>query len=89
MRNFILLFFKFINWMWTFFMLFMVIFTICLSFYLAPNEEILIPVYFVFIFLSLPSILFLVWRHKLETAAKLDEPCLNIDKYLRNRNDTM
>lgn len=86
MKNFILITLKFINWLWTLFMLFMIFFTIYMSLYLNPKEKISILVYFIFALSALPSILFLFLRYKIEAAAKSEDPCLNIDKYLINKD---
>ena len=86
MKNFILITLKFISWLWTLFMLFMILFTIYMSLYLNPKEKISILVYFIFALSALPSIIFLFIRYKIEAAAKSEDPCLNIDKYLNNKN---
>ena len=82
MKNFLLVALKFLSWLWTLFM----IFTIYMSLYLNPKEKISILVYFIFALSALPSIIFLFYRHKIEAAAKLEDPPLNIDKYLNNKN---
>ena len=56
------------------------------GFYMNPKEKISILVYFIFALSALPSIIFLFYRHKIEAAAKLEDPPLNIDKYLNNKN---
>ncbi|WP_196001629.1 hypothetical protein [Clostridium sp. 1001271B_151109_B4] len=86
MKNFILITLKFISWLWTLFMLFMIFFTIYMSLYLNPKEKISILVYFIFALSALPSILFLFLRYKIEAATKSEDPCLNIDKYLINKD---
>ena len=86
MKNFLLVTLKFLSWLWTVFMLFMIFFTIYMSLYLNPKEKISILVYFIFALSASPSILFLFYRHKIESAAKLEDPPLNIDKYLTNKN---
>ena len=86
MKNFLLVTLKFLSWLWTLFMLFMILFTIYMSLYLNPKEKISILVYFIFALSALPSIIFLFYRHKIEAAAKLEDPPLNIDKYLNNKN---
>lgn len=86
MKNFILITLKFISWLWTLFMLFMILFTIYMSLYLNPKEKISILVYFIFALSALPSIIFLFLRYKIEAAAKSEDPCLNIDKYLINKD---
>ena len=79
MKNFLLVALKFLSWLWTLFMIYM-------SLYLNPKEKISILVYFIFALSALPSIIFLFYRHKIEAAAKLEDPPLNIDKYLNNKN---
>ena len=86
MKNFLLVTLKFLSWLWTLFMIFMIFFTIYMSLYLNPKEKISILVYFIFALSALPSILFLFYRHTIEAAAKLEDPPLNIDKYLNNKN---
>ena len=86
MKNFLLVALKFLSWLWTLFMIFMIFFTIYMSLYLNPKEKISILVYFIFALSASPSILFLFYRHKIESAAKLEDPPLNIDKYLTNKN---
>ena len=86
MKNFLLVTLKFLSWLWTLFMIFMIFFTIYMSLYLNPKEKISILVYFIFALSALPSIIFLFYRHTIEPAAKLEDPPLNIDKYLNNKN---
>ena len=86
MKNFLLVTLKFLCWLWTLFMIFMIFFTIYMSLYLNPKEKISILVYFIFALSALPSIIFLFYRHTIEAAAKLEDPPLNIDKYLNNKN---
>ncbi|MDU3522952.1 hypothetical protein [Clostridium saudiense] len=86
MKNFLLVTLKFLSWLWTLFMIFMIFFTIYMSLYLNPKEKISILVYFIFALSALPSIIFLFYRHTIEAAAKLEDPPLNIDKYLNNKN---
>lgn len=86
MKNFLLVALKFLSWLWTLFMIFMIFFTIYMSLYLNPKEKISILVYFIFALSALPSIIFLFYRHTIEAAAKLEDPPLNIDKYLNNKN---
>ena len=86
MKNFLLVALKFLSWLWTLFMIFMIFFTIYMSLYLNPKEKISILVYFIFALSASPSILFLFYRHTIEAAAKLEDPPLNIDKYLNNKN---
>ena len=86
MKNFLLVTLKFLSWLWTLFMIFMIFFTIYMSLYLNPKEKISILVYFIFALSALPSIIFLFYRHNIEAAAKLEDPPLNIDKYLNNMN---
>lgn len=50
------------------------------------ERKISILVYFIFALSALPSIIFLFYRHTIEAAAKLEDPPLNIDKYLNNKN---
>ena len=86
MKNFLLVTLKFLSWLWTLFMIFMIFFTIYMSLYLNPKEKISILVYFIFALSALPSIIFLFYRHTIEAAAKLEDPPLHIDKYLNNKN---
>lgn len=86
MKNFLLSALKFISWLWTLFMLFMIFFTLYMSLYLNPKEKISILVYFIFALSALPSIIFLLYRYKRELSVKLQEPRLNIDKYLINKD---
>ena len=86
MKNFLLVTLKFLSWLWTLFMIFMIFFAIYMSLYLNPKEKISILVYFIFALSALPSIIFLFYRHTIEAAAKLEDPPLNIDKYLNNKN---
>ena len=86
MKNFLLVTLKFLSWLWTLFMIFMIFFTIYMSLYLNPKEKISILVYFIFALSALHSIIFLFYRHTIEAAAKLEDPPLNIDKYLNNKN---
>ena len=73
MKNFLLVALKFLSWLWTLFMIFMIFFTIYMSLYLNPKEKISILVYFIFALSALPSIIFLFYRHTIEYAAKLED----------------